>query len=209
MATQKTEGLTIITGRVILSYPVFAEPRQDTDDDGKPTGKAKFSGTFIFLPGSDLSAAKKAALAAAEVKWPGKVQEMLAASRKSVAEGGSLTFRMPFRTDVSSKGYPEGSTFINARSERRPGLAYATGANGKPDLVPLDKITEVFYPGAIVRASLTFFAYDRKGNRGVAAGLNNVQKLADGERLDNRVAADQEFDIDLSATPADLAALVG
>lgn len=208
MATTPKSNLVVITGKAVLSYPVFDTPRQDKADDGTPKGKPKFSGTFIFLPGSDISAMKKAAIAAAEVKWPGRVLALVEASKRNVAEGGAPTFRMPFRTDVSSKGYPEGSVFINARSERRPGLAYATGANGKPDLVPLDKITEVFYPGAIVRASLTFFAYDREGNKGVAAGLNNVQKLADGERLDSRVSADEEFDVDLSATPADLSGLV-
>jgi hypothetical protein len=199
---------SVITPKAILSYPVFFEAKQDLDDDGKPKGKPKFSGTLIFPAGTDLSALKKAALAAAEVKWPGKVTAMIEASRRSISEGGAPTFRMPFRTDVSNKGYPEGSTFINARSERRPGLVYATGQNGKPDLVQLDKVTEVFYPGAIVRASLAFYAYDRQGNKGVGVGLNNVQKLADGERLDSRISADQEFDVDMSATPADLSSLV-
>jgi len=42
--------------------------------------------------------------------------------------------------------------------------------------------------------SLNAFAYDRAGNRGISLGLNNIQKLADGERLDGRLKAEDDFE---------------
>ena len=60
-----------------------------------------------------------------------------------------------------------------------------------------------------MRASFTAFAYDNNGNVGVSFGLNNVQKLREGTRLDNRVAATDEFTADLTQEPVDIDALLG
>jgi hypothetical protein len=60
-----------------------------------------------------------------------------------------------------------------------------------------------------VRASLRAFAYDTNGNKGVSFGLNNIQKLGEGQRLDGRKAATDEFDADLSQAPADISAVAG
>lgn len=201
-------SLRIITPTAILSYPHIDVPVQGTDAEGKPQGKPKYSGAFVFVPGSDLSAMKAAVMAAAEAKWPGKVQSMIEAHKKSIAAGGPFLFRLPFRADEKD-GYPEGSIFVNARTETQPQCVYAyAGENNKPAPIPADKIASELYAGAKVRASLTAFAYDTKGNKGVSFALNNIQKIADGERLDNRKAATDEFTPDLSATPADLDSLL-
>ena len=204
-----TETATkVITPPAILSYPHLDIAVQGTDADGKPQGKPKFSCALVFAPGADLTSLKKAALAAAEAKWPGKVAEMIQKHKASIAAGGPFLFRLPFRTDAK-EGYPDGATFINVRTERAPQCVYAHAAPGtdKPELIPAEKISEVLYAGAQVRASLNAFAYDTKGNKGVSFALNNVQKLGEGERLDNRTAAIDEFAVDLSATPSDLSAL--
>jgi len=60
-------------------------------------------------------------------------------------------------------------------------------------LNPILDETEV-YSGCYGRASVNFFPYSHKGNRGVACGLNNVQKLADGESLGGRSRAEDDFD---------------
>ena len=49
------------------------------------------------------------------------------------------------------------------------------------------------YSGCYGRVSLTFFAYNTNGNRGIACGLNNVQKIRDGEPLGGHMSAEQEF----------------
>ncbi|MEG0987042.1 MAG: DUF2815 family protein, partial [Clostridia bacterium] len=58
-----------------------------------------------------------------------------------------------------------------------------------PITVPLELFSVCF-----VRASINFFAFNTNGNKGVAAGLGNVQKWADGEPLNGRVRAEDEFE---------------
>jgi hypothetical protein len=116
-------------------------------------------------------------------------------------------FKPGIRRDVEGKGYPDGSVFVNARNERRPGLVYLypDPVDGKPATVPDALIEDVFYPGAIVRASIRAFGFDVKMNKGVSFALNNIQ-LLDGKapRLDSRKAAKDDFQADASAAPASL-----
>lgn len=197
-----TTSLKVISPIAILSYPHLAAPQPSND------GKApKYSATLIFTPEA-LSDPKekalfdnmqKAAIAAIEAKWPGKSEGLLK----------SETFKKGFRRDAESKNYPAGSIFINVRSNQQPGIVYAhAGLDGKPEKMPVEKIKEEMYPGVIVRASLAAFAYDNNGNKGVSFGLNNLQKLRNGERMDGRANAENEFTVDLSAEPADISSLV-
>ena len=88
--------------------------------------------------------------------------------------------------------YPPGSVYINVRSKQPPGIVSRfAGEDGRP--LRITDPSEV-YSGCQVRASLNVFAYDRAGNRGISLGLNNVQKLADGERLDGRLKAEDDFE---------------
>ena len=50
------------------------------------------------------------------------------------------------------------------------------------------------YSGCYVRASLSMYPFNTNGNRGIACGLQNVQKWCDGEPLNGRVRAEDEFD---------------
>ena len=99
--------------------------------------------------------------------------------------------RSPFRDqgDRELEGYVEGCVFINASSLQKPGLV---------DRQRQDIIDETeFYPGCYARATLRAFAYDNNGNKGVAFGLNNVQKLRDGDPLGGRTRAQDDFADDL------------
>jgi hypothetical protein len=204
-------GTKVTTPKAMLSYPHIAEPVQQKNDDGTPKGKPKYSAALVFEAGADLRGLQKAALAAGEAKWPGKLQAMIDDSKKSVAAGGRIKFNLPFRMDGDEKGYSAGSTFINVRTEQKPGCVYSYGdtATGKPAIIPPEKIADELYPGCFARATVVAFAYDREGNRGISFALNNIQKLGDGTRLDSRKAAVDEFDVDLSAAPADLDRLLG
>lgn len=205
----------VITADAILSYPHFHQPQAAQSDDGD--AKPKYSGTFIFTPEvlatedgkQKFAAMQAAAIEAATAKFGANIKlpgGQTIAIVQAMKEG---IIKTPFRTDALKKGYPEGSVFINARTTDRPGAVYSyAGPDNKPAKIPLDKLKEELYPGAIVRASVTAFGYDRKGNKGVSFALNNVQKLRDGTRLDNRVEAENEFDADLSAPPADISTLL-
>lgn len=50
------------------------------------------------------------------------------------------------------------------------------------------------YSGCYGAISVTFYGYNSNGNRGIAAGLGNIQKLRDGESLGGRANAAEEFE---------------
>ena len=58
------------------------------------------------------------------------------------------------------------------------------------------KITDplAIYSGCDLRASINIYPFNANGNRGVAAGLSNIQFVKDGERLSGRASAESEFD---------------
>ena len=166
----------VITPEAVLSYPAMFEPKA-----GPQGGEPFYSAAFVFPEGTDLSDLKKEALAVAQEKWGAKTVELIKSGK----------VKLPFRTDVEDKGYQEGSVFFNAKSKTAPGIVskYA-GSDGKPA-----KITnpDEIYAGVKARASVRFYAYDTNGNRGVAVALGNVQKTGEGQRLDGRMKAEDEF----------------
>jgi hypothetical protein len=102
--------------------------------------------------------------------------------------------RWPFRdgAEREGQGYGSGTTFINVSSKQQPGVVdrYA-GPNGKPR--PITDLSEL-YPGCFVHATVRPFSYDTNGSKGVSFALNNLQKLRDGERIDGRLRAEDEFE---------------
>lgn len=78
-----------------------------------------------------------------------------------------------------------GSYFVNANSATAPGIVDA-------DCQPILTRSEV-YSGVYGRASISFYAFNSNGNRGIACGLNNLQKLRDGEPLGGRASAESDF----------------
>ncbi|KRN88710.1 DUF2815 family protein [Ligilactobacillus ceti] len=85
------------------------------------------------------------------------------------------------RDDEAYKGH----YFINANSITPPQIV---DKNVKPIL---DR-SEV-YSGCYGRVSLNFYAFNSNGNKGVACGLGNIQKIKDGEPLGGRTNATDEF----------------
>jgi hypothetical protein len=184
-----------VTPIATLSYPHLDKPQ----DGKKASDKKKYPATLVFAPGADLSALKAAANAAGEKKFPGRFSEMVRLGQ----------IRSPFRLDAEAKGYADGSVFQNVRTEQQPGIVYShAGVDGKPAKMAQENILAEMYPGAQVRASVTFFGYDVDGNKGVSAALNNLQKVGEGTRLDSRSAAEDEFTADLSAAPVDISGLI-
>lgn len=77
------------------------------------------------------------------------------------------------------------SYFINANSSSAPGIV---DANCQPIL---DR-SEV-YSGVYGRASINLYAFNSNGNKGIACGLNNLQKIRDGEPLGGKSSAEDDF----------------
>lgn len=76
--------------------------------------------------------------------------------------------------------------FVNATSKDAPGIV---DRRVQPVTDPM-----MVYSGCYCNVSINFYAFNANGNRGVAAGLSNIQFVRDGERLSGRVSAEAEFD---------------
>lgn len=79
-----------------------------------------------------------------------------------------------------------GCYFFNANSRQAPQIV-------DKKVQPILDQNEV-YSGCYGRISVTFYGYNSNGNRGIAAGLGNIQKLKDGEPLGSRSNAAEDFD---------------
>lgn len=102
----------------------------------------------------------------------------------------SSTFKRGIRDGAEKPdldGYGEGCVFATASSKMQPGII-------DRDRDPILS-TEEFYPGCWARATLTAYGYDNK-SKGVAFGLQNLQKLGDDESFSGRVDADKDFEND-------------
>lgn len=191
----------LMTPEFRVSYPYVFRPQQPMAGSD-PNAKPKFSVTMLFPKGADLSVFKKAAEAAVMEKWGAQINDQTLIDPKNPALGTRgkqflSKLRSPFRDqgEKESEGYVPGAVFMTATSKQKPGLV--DGSNN-------DIINETdFYAGCYARATLRVFTYDAKGNKGVAFGLQNIQKLRDGESLSGRMKAQDEFepvaDADVSA----------
>jgi hypothetical protein len=206
----------VITIPATLSYPHFDKAIPPKNGKGDP----KFSGAFLFIP--NYPWLKMDGKTAGGDTTPEQVLEMRATLWAALLEAAEEVFgnkaagmmksgalKTTINSDWEKKNYPEGTIYINARGSNQPGLVYPwAGDDGKAARVPQEKITEVFYPGAKVIASVTAFYFDNE-SKGVSFGLNNVQVIGKGPRLDNQKSAQDEFTADAALTPADLATLEG
>lgn len=80
------------------------------------------------------------------------------------------------------------SYFINANSAAAPGIVDA-------DRNVILERSEV-YSGVYGRASINLYAFNSNGNKGIACGLNNLQKIKDGEPLGGKSRAEDDFATD-------------
>ena len=78
-----------------------------------------------------------------------------------------------------------GCYFINANSATAPGIVDV-------DRQPILDRSEV-YSGVYGRASINLYAYNCNGNRGIACGLNNLQKIREGAPLGGKSRAEDDF----------------
>lgn len=146
-------------------------------------GAPKFSVSLI-IPKSDTKTVEKikAAIQAAyeegqsKLKGNGKSVPALSVIKTPLRDGDTE------RPDDSAYA---GCYFINANSSAAPGIVDA-------DRQPILDRSEV-YSGVYGRASISLYAFNSNGNRGIACGLNNLQKIKDGEPLGGKSRAEDDF----------------
>ena len=168
----------IVTGVCRLSY---ANIWQAKSING---GAPKFS-TSILIPKSDTKtiAKVKAAIQAAYEEGEGKLK----GNSKSAPSLASM--KTPLRDGDIERPDDEayaGHWFLNANSNTAPGVVDASRE-------PIYDTSEI-YSGVYARVSLSFYAFNSNGNRGIACGLQNIQKVRDGESLGGKAKAEDDFD---------------
>lgn len=147
-------------------------------------GAPKYSVSLI-IPKSDTKTIEKiqAAIQAAYEEGQGKLK----GNGKSVPALSVL--KTPLRDGDAERPDDEAyadAYFINANSATAPGIVDA-------DRQPVIDRSEV-YSGVYGRASINFYAFNSNGNKGIACGLNNLQKIRDGEPLGGKSRAEDDFD---------------
>ena len=170
----KLQETKVVTGLVRFSYVHVFEPSAVGDSEDK-----KYSVSLI-IPKSDKETVKKIKKAIEAAKENGKASKF----------GGKIpaTLKLPLRDGDEERPDDDAyanSYFINASASTRPGVV------DKSVQPIVDQ--EEFYSGCYGRASVNFYPFNASGNKGIAAGLNNVQKLKDGEPLGGRVAPEVDF----------------
>lgn len=162
----------VITPEFRVSFPYVFRPQKPMEEGKDP----KYSITMLFPKGADLSKLKAAAKEAAVEKWGADQSKW------------PKNLRLPFRDQGEKEldGYEAGAIFVTATSKQKPGLVNARNEDIIND--------SDFYAGCYARASVRAFAYDKAGNRGVAFGLQNIQKLRDGDPLGGRTRPQDDFE---------------
>jgi hypothetical protein len=170
----------VITPKFRVSFPAVTEPKMNS-----LSKKLEYSVVALFPKNADLSALKKAA---EEVmveawgpdknKWPKPIRSPFRLQEEK------------FKMDDNGKeiipgGHERGAVFLNLKSNKRPGLV----DQQRQDIIDPTE----FYAGCYARAEVNAYVYDQAGNRGVSFGLNNLQKMADGEPLGGRSRPEDVF----------------
>lgn len=165
----------VVTGKVRFCYANVFEPVAMNEGE-----TPKYS-ICILIPKSDtktLDAINKA-IEAAKVAGKAKIAD----------KNGRIpsTIKTPLHDgDEERADDPafESMMFINANSNRKPAIV-DKALNGIMS-------KEEFYSGCYGRASINFYAFNVQ-SKGIAAGLQNLQKLEDGEMLAGGSTADEDF----------------
>jgi hypothetical protein len=149
-------------------------------------GAPKYSVSLI-IPKSDKKTIEKIQAAIQAAYEEG--QSKLKGNGKSVPALSVL--KTPLRDGDAERPDDEAyadSYFINANSGTAPGIVDA-------DRQQIIDRSEV-YSGVYGRASINFYAFNSNGNKGIACGLNNLQKIRDGEPLGGKSRPEDDFAID-------------
>ncbi len=166
----------VVTGVVRLSYANVWEPASING------GSPKYS-VSLLIPKHDektvaaINAAIDTAIRDGAAKFGGKIPNRAA-------------LKLPLRdgdTEREDEAY-KGCWFLNANSNTAPQIVDRS-------VQPILDRGEV-YSGCYARVSINFYAFNTNGNRGIACGLGNIQKVRDGEPLAGKSSAADDFQTD-------------
>ena len=175
---KKVSENRVITGeRTRWSYCNVLQPREDDN------GKMKYSVSLI-IPKDDTETVDAIRRAIQYVY--NDSTETLAGKNGVVPELDDISIPL----NDADEERPDDATYknsyyINAKSDYAPNIIDRYGRKLRSD--------EDVYSGCYGRVSITFYAYRKNKNVGIGAGLNNMLKCADGERLGGMISAETDF----------------
>lgn len=177
---KKISETSLRVGPVRFCYANVFSPRKNPDGtDGK-------YGVQILIPKSDkeavamVNAAFEAAKqAGVHTKWHGKMPASVKNKTSPLRDGDD---------EFEDDDVYAGMWFLNCNSPTKPGVRVLENGDVSEALDSDD-----FYSGCWGAATINFFAYEASGNLGVAAGLNNVIKTKDDEKLSGGRTAEADF----------------
>ena len=164
----------VVTGIVRLSYANVWEPRSINGSNPKYS-------VSIIIPKTD-----KETIAKVTKAIDAALQEGIGKFGEKIPPKASL--KLPLRDgdeEREDEAY-KNSYFINANSITAPEVVDA-------HVQPILERSEI-YSGVYARVSISFYAFNSNGNKGIAAGLGNIQKIKDGEHLGGHASANEDFD---------------
>jgi hypothetical protein len=166
----------VVTDLVRFSYAHLFEPK--SIDGSEP----KYS-MAVLIPKNDKKTLKKIKNAVDAAIEAGKTK--LADKKGNVPTNIKTPLRDGDEERPDQEEY-EGMYFLNATSKAKPGVVDKN----------LNEVlsSEEVYSGCWGRVSLNFYAFNTNGNKGIGAGLNNVQKVKDDDYLGGRSRAEDDFD---------------
>ena len=165
----------VVTGKVRFCYVNVFEPTAMNEGD---TPKYNIC---ILIPKTDTKTLEKINKAIEAAKQAGKAK--LADKNGKIPSNLKLPLRDGDEERPDDPAF-EDHYFINANSMRQPSIVDRS-------LNPIMNRDE-FYSGCYGRASISFYAFN-VSSKGIAAGLNNLQKLEDGEMLAGGSTAEEDF----------------
>ena len=177
MSNVQKNSTKVVTGVVRLSYANVWEPVSINGSNPKYS-------VSLIIPKSDTKTIKDIttaidnAIKAGIGKFGGKIPNKAA-------------LKLPLRdgdVDRDDEAYQD-SYFVNANSTSAPQIVDRA-------VQPILDRSEV-YSGCYARVSLNFYAFNSNGNRGIACGLGNIQKIKDGESLGGKSSAADDFSAEI------------
>lgn len=146
------------------------------------------------INGSDEKYSVSCLIPKSDQKTLAKIQKAIEAAKedaKGKKWGGKIppNLKLPLRDGDIDRPDDEtyaGHMFLNATSKDAPGIV---DRKVQPILDPMECGS-----GDYCNVSVNFYGFNANGNRGVAAGLGNIQKVRDGERLAGKASAASDFD---------------
>jgi len=165
----------IVTPKFRVSYPKVFKA-----EINKLSGKSEYGVVALFDKGADLSALREAIKAAIVEKWGPDASKHPKNLRNPLRDQADKA-----KDGIMPDGHVEGAYFLNLKSTQKPGVV---DENVQPILDESQ-----FYAGCYARASVSVYAYDQAGNRGVGIGLTNIQKVADGDPFSGRPKPEDSF----------------